>query len=130
MAEILHNTIFHGAVILAHNGGSYDCQFILQYLEKNLIPYEKLQRPGSIHKYLSLTILKRRAENNIVFKDFMMFMTGSLKDIAEGFKLPISKGYFLEYQQYSGSIPPLHSDEDYYCSRPKKPQDIVEIEEW
>jgi hypothetical protein len=43
MAEILHNPIFHGAVILAHNGVSYDCQFILQYMEENLIPFEKLQ---------------------------------------------------------------------------------------
>jgi len=43
MNEILNNPIFHGSVILAHNGGSYDCQFIIQYLEANLIPMEKLQ---------------------------------------------------------------------------------------
>ena len=33
MQELLSNTIFRGGLILAHNGGAYDCKFILQYLE-------------------------------------------------------------------------------------------------
>ena len=58
-----------------------------------------------------------KAEDHIVFKDFMMFMSGSLKGIAEAFRLPISKGDFphrfniLDHQNYCGAIPPLHSEE-------------------
>ena len=86
--------IFRGSIILAHNGGAYDCKFILQYIECNLIPYKVLPRPGATHKYLSLTINGKTKQEDITFKDFMMFVSGSLKSIAEGFKLPISKGDF------------------------------------
>ena len=44
MEELLSNPIFRGGVILAHNGGAYDCKFILQYLEYHLIPYTVLPR--------------------------------------------------------------------------------------
>ena len=47
MEELFTNPIFRGGVILAHNGGAYDCKFILQYLEHHLIPYSVLPRPGS-----------------------------------------------------------------------------------
>ena len=33
MQELLSDPIFRGGIILAHNGGAYDCKFILQYLE-------------------------------------------------------------------------------------------------
>ena len=56
MQELLSNPIFRGGIILAHNGGAYDCKFILQYLEHHLIPYKVLPRPGSQHKYLELSI--------------------------------------------------------------------------
>ena len=39
MIELLPDPMFRGCIILAHNGGAYDCKFILQYLEENLIPY-------------------------------------------------------------------------------------------
>ena len=86
MEELLSDPIFRGSTILAHNGGAYDCKFILQYLEHNLIDYNILPRPGSIHKYLSLTIRGKSKIDQIVLKDFMMFVSGSLKSIAEGFK--------------------------------------------
>ena len=94
MEELLSDPISRGSTILAHNGGAYDCKFILQYLEHNLIDYDILPRPGSIHKYLCLTIRGKSKTEHIVFKDFMMFVSGSLKSIAEGFKLEISKGDF------------------------------------
>jgi len=128
---------FRGSVILAHNGGAYDCKFLLQYIEYNLIPYKILPRPGSLHKYLELTIEGKNKEENIVFKDFMMFVAGSLKSIAEGFKLPISKGDFPhkfnipEHQHYIGSIPLLESEHDYFCLQQKKNQkELNEIKEW
>jgi hypothetical protein len=95
-------------------------------LEYHLIPYTVLPRPGSQHKYLELTILGTSKNENIVFKDFMMFVAGSLKSIAEGFKLPISKGDFPhkfnipENQHYCGSIPLLESEDDYFCLQQKK----------
>ena len=55
--KLLSDPIFRGSTILAHNGGAYDCKFILQYLEHHLIPYSVLPRPGSQHKYLTLSIL-------------------------------------------------------------------------
>ena len=85
MEELLTNPIFRGGVILAHNGGAYDCKFILQYLEHHFIPYSVLPRPGSQHKYLTLSILGKTKEDEMTFKDFMMFVSGSLKSIAEGF---------------------------------------------
>jgi len=134
---ILHEPIFKGSVILAHNGGSYDCQFILQYLEKNLIEFTLLPRPGSIHKYLELTIKGKCEQENITFKDFIVFMPGSLKSIAQAFQLPISKGDFphrfnkKENEHYIGPIPKLYSEEDYFCLKTKKNQsDIDELEEW
>ena len=120
------NPIFCVSTILAHNGGAYDCKFILQYLEHHLIPCNVLPRPGSQHKYLELSIHGKTKAENISFKDFMMFVSGSLKSIAEGFKLPISKGDFPhkfntpENQHYIGSIPLLESEHDYFSLQQKK----------
>jgi hypothetical protein len=137
MQELLSNPIFGGAIILAHNGGAYDCKFILQYLEYHLIQYGVLPRPGAVHKYLTLTIEGTSKAEDITFKDFMMFVAGSLKSIAEGFKLPISKGDFPhkfnipENQHYCGSIPLLESEDDYLCLQQKKnKKEIDEIKEW
>ena len=137
MQELLSNPIFRGSIILAHNGGAYDCKFILQYIECNLIPYKVLPRPGATHKYLSLTINGKTKEEDITFKDFMMFVSGSLKSIAEGFKLPICKGDFPhkfntpDNQQYIGSIPLLESEHDYFCLQQKKSKkEIDEIKQW
>ena len=68
MQELLSNPIFRGGIILAHNGGAYDCKFILQYLEHHLIPYKVLPPPGSQHKYLELSIDGKTKEENIFLK--------------------------------------------------------------
>ena len=67
----------------------------------------------------------------------MMFVSGSLKSIAEGFKLPICKGDFPhkfntpDNQQYIGSIPLLESEHDYFCLQQKKSKkEIDEITQW
>jgi hypothetical protein len=137
MQELLSNPIFAGAIILAHNGGAYDCKFILQYIERHLIPYKVLPRPGATHKYLSLTIQGKSKKEDITFKDFMMFVSGSLKSIAEGFKLPISKGDFPhkfnipDNQHYIGSIPLLESEHDYFCLQQKKSKkELDDIKDW
>ena len=137
MEELLSDPIFRGSTILAHNGGAYDCKFILQYLEHNLINYTILPRPGCIHKYLTLTIFGKSKTDQIVFKDFMMFVSGSLKSIAEGFHLEICKGDFPHRfntpanQEYIGSIPELESAEDYFCLKQNKSiKEINELKEW
>jgi hypothetical protein len=67
----------------------------------------------------------------------MMFVSGSIKSIAEGFKLEISKGDFPhkfntpENQFYEGSIPLLESEHDYFCLQQKKSKkEIDELKEW
>ena len=41
---LLSEKRLHGSTIFAHNGGAYDHQFIIQYLEKNCLPFEALPR--------------------------------------------------------------------------------------
>jgi len=142
LEELLSNKIFHGATILAHNGGSYDCQFILQYLEKNNIPFKNIPRPGSLHKYIQLEIIQKNKNpsspdyDSIIFKDFMMFIPGSLRNIALAFKCNLTKGDFphrfnkIEHQNYIGAIPPIDSEEDYYslkyCKDPDQKKEILD----
>jgi hypothetical protein len=80
-----------------------------------------------------LTIKGKSKQEDIVFKDFMMFVAGSLKNIAEGFKLPISKGDFPnkfnipKNQHYIGSIPLLESEHDYFCFTTKKSKNEIDV---
>ena len=135
--ELLGNPCFLGSILLAHNGGSFDHQFVVYYLEKHCLPYQAIPRPGGIHKYLSIRITRDNDELDIQLKDFMMFFPGSLKSIAESFKLPIQKGDFPhlfnreENESYEGRIPLLESPEDYYCLRQKKQEkEIQEMKKW
>ena len=143
LVELLSNKIFHGCTILAHNGGSYDCQFILQYLEKNNIPFKNIPRPGSLHKYIQLEIIQKNSNpsspgyDSIIFKDFMMFIPGSLRNIALAFKCNLTKGDFphrfnkIEHQNHIGPIPPIDSEEDYYSLKYcKDPDQKKEIMDW
>ena len=117
---LLDNSFMHGSTILAHNGGGYDHQFVLAYLEENGVMHSVIPRPNTIHKYLLLTIKMTGPKTAIRFLDFMMMMTSSLKDIGTAFKLPVCKGDFphrfssKKHLDYCGPIPPLDSPEDYY----------------
>lgn len=109
-----------GSVILAHNGGGYDHHFVVQCLERRGMAHRTTPRPNSLHKYLKLEIETANAKEPIVMLDFLMFFTQSLKSIAEGFKLPISKGDFPhrfskeEHLHYCGRLPPMDTDDDWY----------------
>jgi hypothetical protein len=136
MQHLLIDERFEGSTFLAHNGGAYDMQFITQYLDKNGMLYNTIPRPGSQHKYLSLAIT-RRGRKNIVFKDTLMFIPGSLKNLGKDFGCSVTKGDFphlfniAEYQDYEGAIPPLESEEDYFGLRQKKEQkEVKELQEW
>lgn len=135
--HLLSHATYLGSTILAHNGGSFDHQFVLQYLERNCIPYEVIPRPGSVHKFLSIEIKRNHQSESIFLKDFMMFFPSSLRSIAESLQLPLQKGDFPhmfnqeQYDDYNGSIPPLESPEDFYCLKSKKDQKEIEtLKEW
>ena len=123
-----------GATIFAHNGGSYDHQFVVQYLEKNVISYSCLPRPGSSHKYLEVMIPRgTEKDHNIHLKDFFVFMPYSLKQIAKSFQLPMQKGDFSHLfnnglnDQYVGPLPPL---DQYSPNQLKTVTDRLEVELW
>ena len=59
-------------------------------------------------------------EKNIRFIDFMRFVPGSLKNIAESFQISVSKGDFPhkfnngKHDQYVGAFPSKDTEEDYW----------------
>jgi hypothetical protein len=131
---LLSERRLHGATIFAHNGGSYDHQFIIQYLEKNCLPFQVLPRPGSAHKYLSVKIQRgENKEDSIELKDFIVFMPYSLKMIADSFRLPIQKGDFPhkfnngENDQYLGALP---SFDMYSPNDSRSSKDLSDLQAW
>lgn len=114
-----------GTTILAHNGGGFDHQFVLRYLEDNNVKHTHIPRPGTIHKYLELKIENRGGETSIRFIDFMMMFGASLKKIGEDFNLDVCKGDFphkfsrLENLDYEGPIPQI-LDETTPCTEGKE----------
>lgn len=134
---VIQSPEFNGATIFAHNGGAYDHQFVIQYLEKQCVKHTVLCRPGSSHKYLEIAITREAKESSIYFKDFLMFMCHSLKEIAKSMNLPIQKGDFPhrfnngKRDNYVGCFPPIDTDDDYFCLKnAKEASEIQELREW
>lgn len=113
---LLENDQFEDTIIFAHNGGSYDCYFLVRICQRLEIKYEYIPSPTSPNKYLMLKLV----EKNICFKDFMRFVPQSLKAIAQSFNIAMGKGDFPhrfnngENDQYIGRIPPIDTPEDYW----------------
>ena len=135
--DIITDPLFLGSTIIAHNGGGYDHQFFLQYIERHNVMHVTTPRPGAKHKYLEIVITKKTKETSIHLKDFMMFFPSALKDIAESFKLPIQKGDFPHRfnsglrDEYIGALPPIGTVEDFYCLQTKKNQkEVDELRQW
>jgi hypothetical protein len=119
---------FLNSTFVAHNGGSYDVHFILRILERGEIGHTYVPSPTSKHKFIQIYL----TESNIKFIDFMRFIPGSLKNIAESFGVSVAKGDFPHRfnngrnDEYEGAIPPIYSEEDYWgldSFRSKKEQD-------
>jgi len=135
--EILSDKKYRKSKWLSHNGGKYDMNFLVQYLEKEGIEYTFIPSPGSIHRYMSLTI----ESLNIVFQDFIYFCPGSLRQIAKSFGLPTEKGHFPhlfnrgDNLEYRGPAPPLYGPEgeDYWmlrtCRKQEDRSDIIQFVE-
>lgn len=120
-------------VIIAHNGGSYDHQFVVRYLERLKIPHTFIPSPTSMHKFLSVHI----PEKNIQFLDFIYFLPGSLRKISESMSIEMHKGDFPHKfnnqidLSYEGRIPPMDTEEDYWCLETKKDeQEVMELKEF
>jgi hypothetical protein len=123
-------------VYIAHNGGRYDVQFIMRYLETNLIPHSFIPAPSSIHAYLSVTV-PFGAGNSATFLDFRNFMPSSLKNIGISFGLSLSKGDFPHRfndgwrDLYEGRIPALDDARDFWCLDSKRTEEeLAEFTEW
>lgn len=107
---------FQNALFIAFNGGSYDIHFLLRVFERGEVTHTYVPSPTSKHKFIQIHLV----EKNIRFIDFMRFIPGSLKNIAEAFEIPVSKGDFPHRfnngnnDDYNGRIPPLYSDNDYW----------------
>ena len=130
---LIDNKEMHGSVILAHNGGGYDHQFVLRYLEDSGIMHTTTPRPNTLHKYLMVEITMQGEDSSIKFLDFMMMMTDSLRNIGKAFKLDVCKGDFphkfskLEHLDYDGCLPPADHADDYYNFKEMKNQ--LELDE-
>lgn len=125
---------YKGGVFLAHNGGGYDCQFLLRILERWDIEHSFTPSPGSQHKFLEITL----KENKIRFLDFMRFVPGSLRSIAQAFGCELSKGDFPHKfnnglrMNYVGALPPHEPDgDDFWCQKHTKNRKAAnEFNQW
>ena len=123
-------------VYLAHNGSKYDVQFVVRYLEANMIPFDFIPAPSSMHAYLRVSI-RFGANASASFLDFRHFMPGSLKGIAQSLSLNTQKGDFPHHfnngfnEYYEGRLPILNHPDDYWCIRSKKSEEeVTEFAEW
>lgn len=133
MDHLMNGPEYENAVIIAHNGGAYDHHFIVRYLERMKIAHQFVPTPNSLHKFLSVSI----TEKEITFLDFIHFMPGSLKSISESMGLSVTKGDFPHRfntspdTSYRGRIPPMGTEEDYWCMSTKKSEkDIMEMQDF
>lgn len=132
---LLSQQCFINSVFIAHNGGSYDVHFLLRIFERREIMHTFVPSPTSKHKFIQIHITQDNL--NIRFIDFMRFIPGSLKNIAEAFEIPVSKGDFPhrfnngQNDNYIGRIPPIDSIEDYWGLQSSRSQKQKEqFEKW
>jgi len=133
--EIVSNPIYKNCTFIAHNGGSYDVQFLLRVLERTEIEHTYVPSPTSNHKFIQINITHN--DLNIRFIDFMRFIPGSLKKIAEAFEIPVSKGDFPhkfnngKNDQYVGQIPSMFTSHDWWnISSAKNEKDLQALKLW
>jgi hypothetical protein len=120
-----NENFFHKAIFLAHNGGGYDYHFLVVELEKRNKIFTKIPKPNSEHKYLEIK-WDVSSTTYIRFIDFMMFVPGSLKNIAQSFQIKCQKGDFphkflnSKTIHYIGPLPEIDNEKDYFCISNKK----------
>lgn len=127
---------FDNSTILAHNGGGYDHQYVLAYCERLSILHNITPHASSKHKFLRLEMVSPTGGVRS-FIDSIAFVPGALKKIGQDFGLSVAKGDFphnfsrRQNLYYRGSMPPLHSVEDYFGFQSKRSEgDQEELQEW
>ena len=132
---LMNESEFQGATFLAHNGGSYDIHFLLRVFERLEIDHTFTPSPTSKHKFIKVHLVER----DVHFLDFMRFIPGSLRSIAESFQVNVSKGDFPhrfnngENDSYVGCIPPLADDagSDYWgLGEARSESQVTQFHEW
>jgi hypothetical protein len=107
---------YYDSVFLAHNGGAYDVHFLLRILERQEIEHKYVPAPTSKHKFIGIML----TETNIRFLDFMRFIPGSLKSIAEAFGISLHKGDFPHkfnngnHDNYIGPFPTKDDENNWW----------------
>lgn len=130
--DLIDNPRFDHGVFLAHNGGGYDHQYVLQYLELHDVPHTTVPSAGSIHKMLSLEFTGHGNHPRRLI-DFHAFVSGSLRYIGESFQLPVAKGDFphlfssQDHLEYEGPLPAL---EYYGLERVRSEKEKEKFLEW
>lgn len=131
--DLVSNPKFVNTVFIAHNGGNYDIHFILRILERREIAHSYVPSPTSKHKFIQIELI----DQNIRFIDFMRFVPGSLKNIAEAFQIPVSKGDFPHkfnngsHDTYCGRFPNKDTPDDYWNIHAfKSKSDESSFNEW
>lgn len=110
---------FSNSVWIAHNGGAFDVLVIMKYLNRKRRDYTWTPRPGSMHKFLCV----RDTETGISFLDFLMFMPGSLDNIARSMGIEVSKGTFPHkfnnglHDKYEGPVPSFDDENDWWSTK-------------
>jgi len=127
---------YENSIFIAHNGGGYDHQYVLKYIESNAIRHETLPCPNNPHKYILLKMFLPR-NGFVLFVDFMLFVPASLKEVAISFGLNMSKGDFphrfhtKERMDYEGALPPINTQDDFYSIQFRKDEnEVQELMDW
>lgn len=135
LCDLVDSDKYKNCIFIAHNGGSYDVQFMLRILERKEIKHSFIPSPTSQHKFIQMLITHN--DLNISFIDFMRFIPGSLKNIAESFQIKVAKGDFPhvfnngENENYIGRIPPLESENDWWSLKyARNEKDLKKFKNW
>lgn len=117
-------------IVIAHNGAGYDTRLIYEYVvnEDSGITQKQIKPLINGCKFLELKVGATR------FRDSILHVGGSLKELATAFGLELHKGDFphlfntIENQNYVGAIP----DERYYdlTFAAKNAEEVKTFQDW
>lgn len=114
MNTILSQHRFENTTWIAHNGSSFDVQYICRWLHAHGLNYGHVTSPGSMHSYQEVTYLHLR------FIDSVKFIPMPLAAFGKTFGLEVCKGDFplrfatAAHLDYEGAIPPIDTEDDWY----------------
>lgn len=105
---------FKDTTWIAHNGASFDVQYVCRWLHAHGLNYQHTTSPGSAHSYQEVKYQHLR------FIDSVKFIPMPLSAFGKTFGLQVAKGDFplrfaiQEHLDYEGPIPPIDTPEDWY----------------